>query len=680
MAEISSQQRQTLEVRGHSSHENNNRTGRKPQASNNSHASRYSSIVAEEFSQPEMKPELSTYIDTLLIQWLTLPGTKALLSDILTGRYTLPDVGKVSEARKLNKSNQKNSSSDTNNDIVVKKSDPRKLKLKDCIKTEKDSPLSPAKCPSPRSAKIVSRQNQSPRNQSTPVPVQNSVQTRSSSLTPSYGHRESISESFKGKRLKTPEIIPKFYFPFGKTNGDERTVSVNSIQSKLNILDIHSPTRPKTPTTPSISDQLKKLQSAFASLPGGRIARLHDMEKITSSCSCPIYWRRALFNAVGGHRAGQITADHFIKFWEHIIKNYHDEPSRFIAVVSTQRRNNENSSRKAEKLGLNKHNHSLIHSHKDHFLEFNDFMPIIQDVVDSHPGLNFLLQAPEFHSRYIQTVICRIFYHINRSWSGKITISEMRGKNGTRFLNDLKLLSELDEINHFTWYFSYEHFYVIYCKFWELDKDHDLIISSADLLEYQNGALTNKIVERLMSGSVTRYAGSDIKKKTMGYRDFVYFILAENDKFHPTAIEYWFRVLDLDGDGILSLYELEYFYEEQAEKLQSLDVEPLNFEDVICLAIDSVNCHNNSTRIKLSDLKKSKLVGTFLDTFINTMKYLDNENEDSGASDEEEGVKVENKSEIAAWEKYCCEEYALLSIQEQQQHDEANDNIEYKTY
>jgi len=26
-------------------------------------------------------------------------------------------------------------------------------------------------------------------------------------------------------------------------------------------------------------------------------------------------------------------------------------------------------------------------------------------------------------------------------------------------------------------YFSYKHFYVLYCRFWELDTDHDGIIS-----------------------------------------------------------------------------------------------------------------------------------------------------------------------------------------------------------
>lgn len=50
----------------------------------------------------------------------------------------------------------------------------------------------------------------------------------------------------------------------------------------------------------------------------------------------------------------------------------------------------------------------------------------------------------------------------------------------------LALLEEEEDINQITDYFSYEHFYVIYCKFWELDSDHDLYISQADLSRYND--------------------------------------------------------------------------------------------------------------------------------------------------------------------------------------------------
>ena len=40
--------------------------------------------------------------------------------------------------------------------------------------------------------------------------------------------------------------------------------------------------------------------------------------------------------------------------------------------------------------------------------------------------------------------------------------------------------------------------------------------------------------------------------------------------------------MDIDGDGILSMYELEYFYEEQLEKMQRIGIETLSFNDCLC--------------------------------------------------------------------------------------------------
>ena len=44
--------------------------------------------------------------------------------------------------------------------------------------------------------------------------------------------------------------------------------------------------------------------------------------------------------------------------------------------------------------------------------------------------------------------------------------------------------------------------------------------------------------------------------------------------------------MDLDGDGYLSMYELEYFYEEQLQRMEQLGIETLPFEDCLC----QVNC------------------------------------------------------------------------------------------
>lgn len=46
--------------------------------------------------------------------------------------------------------------------------------------------------------------------------------------------------------------------------------------------------------------------------------------------------------------------------------------------------------------------------------------------------------------------------------------------------------------------------------------------------------------------------------------------------------------MDLDGDGALSMFELEFFYEEQAQRLLARAVEPLPFPDLARQVLDLV--------------------------------------------------------------------------------------------
>jgi hypothetical protein len=119
--------------------------------------------------------------------------------------------------------------------------------------------------------------------------------------------------------------------------------------------------------------------------------------------------------------------------------------------------------------------------------------------------------------------------------------------------------------------------------------------------EWQLAALTPRIIERIFSGAVTRdrhASQSRTAVSSITYPDFVAFLLAEEDKKHPTrsplpplaklqmrnisSIEYWFRCLDLDGDGFISLYEMEYFYADVQRKMEAYGIDTMKFEDVAC--------------------------------------------------------------------------------------------------
>ncbi|EGG15826.1 hypothetical protein DFA_09495 [Cavenderia fasciculata] len=257
------------------------------------------------------------------------------------------------------------------------------------------------------------------------------------------------------------------------------------------------------------------------------------------------------------------------------------------------------------------------------YLSYDDFIIFVKTLLEIHPGLDFLKNTPEFQERYTETVIVRIFY-INSKQKGRITVTDLKNNN---FIKSLCLLDVEPDINKHLEYFSYEHFYVIYCKFWELDTDHDLYIGASDLSRYSNFSLTDKIVSRIIESPVftedPRYYGSKLS-----YKNFVWFILSEEDKTNNTSIEYWFKCLDFDHDGILSFHEMEFFYDDQKERLDSLNLEPPIFIDLLCQILDMIK-PNNLEKITLLDLKNSKLAGYLYNILFNTTKFFIQETKES---------------------------------------------------
>ncbi|XP_072811874.1 serine/threonine-protein phosphatase 2A regulatory subunit B'' subunit beta isoform X2 [Vicugna pacos] len=395
------------------------------------------------------------------------------------------------------------------------------------------------------------------------------------------------------------QSVPAFYFPRGRPRD---SVDVDAV--------------------------IAKIERTFAQFPHERAA-LDDMGRVAKACGCPLYWKGPLFCGAGGERTGSVSVHKFVAMWRKVLQNCHDDAAKFVHLLMNP--------------GCN-------------YLVQEDFVPFLQDVVNTHPGLAFLKEASEFHSRYITTVIQRIFYTVNRSWSGRITCAELRRSS---FLQNVALLEEEADINQLTEYFSYEHFYVIYCKFWELDTDHDLLIDAQDLARHNDHAISTKMIERIFSGAVTR--GKKVQKEgKISYADFVWFLISEEDKKTPTSIEYWFRCMDLDGDGALSMYELEYFYEEQCRRLDSMAIEALPFEDCLCQMLDLVKPQNEG-RITLHDLKACRLAHVFFDTFFNVEKYLDHEQK------EQVSLLRESESEgpeLSDWERYAAEEYDILVAEE----------------
>ncbi|UJR27679.1 hypothetical protein I4U23_008958 [Adineta vaga] len=421
--------------------------------------------------------------------------------------------------------------------------------------------------------------------------------------------------------------IPKFYFPNGPTT------TVSSIDALLNT-------------------QLRQIKEEIF-LPKQDKLQLEDFGRLAQLIDLSLYWKSPLFRACIQDSLGSkstitptttVSYSQFETFWKKIYKAHHDNASKFVQILALS-------------------SPSTLTTNRS-YVTVDDWDYLIQDIIDTHPGLKFLREAREFHSRYIKTVIARIYYNCNRSWSGKLTVQELRRSN---FLWTLDRIEEEEDINRIHDYFSYEHFYVIYCKFWELDSDHDLLISRDDLAKHNNGAISNKMIDRIFSGAVSN--SQNMKEGKMSYYEFVWFLISEEDKRSPTSIEYWFRCMDLDGDGILSMFELDYFYQEQVHKMEIYGIEYMPFEDCICQMLDLVKPEVDH-KIRLKDLKRCKLTNVFFDTFFNLEKYLDNEQKDPFSN-----IKDPDSPDVSDWVKFAESEYDNLTHE-----DGANDNLDDINY
>eukprot|EP00004_Rigifila_ramosa_P016022 TRINITY_DN3767_c0_g1_i1.p1 TRINITY_DN3767_c0_g1~~TRINITY_DN3767_c0_g1_i1.p1 ORF type:complete len:536 (-),score=94.85 TRINITY_DN3767_c0_g1_i1:309-1814(-) len=206
--------------------------------------------------------------------------------------------------------------------------------------------------------------------------------------------------------------IPQFYFPMGKP-----------------------------PLPDQIQAELQRIQACF-SHHGDAISKREDfLELCDVVCGMPMFMAGHLLTRLKSTEP-TLSREKFLAWWSDNIRDC-DAQARFFNCVRQK---------------------------QNKFLCPEDFKGIMLELLETHSALEFLKATPEFQERYVETVILRIFYTVNRADNGRITLTELRRSN---LVKVFKMVDEESDMNKITEFFSYEHFYVLYCKFWELDTDHD---------------------------------------------------------------------------------------------------------------------------------------------------------------------------------------------------------------
>ncbi|GFR42212.1 hypothetical protein Agub_g3103 [Astrephomene gubernaculifera] len=392
---------------------------------------------------------------------------------------------------------------------------------------------------------------------------------------------------------------------------------------------------PGAPLAPAHRDFLTRLDPHFETCGGpGGMPQKAFVKMMQEVCELPSMVAYALFKRLSGCEAGEeeggaVPREALLKFWT----------GRGLVGAPAAKRAFE----------------CLRPDGRDYLL-FSDLWPLMECVLRYHPGLEFLADTAEFQRKYAETVIHRIFYTLNKCGSGRLTFREFRGGE---LMDALYALDRENDINKILKFFSYEHFYVIYCKFWELDQDHDFLLDKNDLAHYSNCALSYVIVDRIFEEAPRKFKAGTPPGK-MCYEDFVWFILSEEDKTTDTALTYWFRCVDLDGDGVIRPREMLHFYEEQLRRLEGWNQEVVQFEDLLCQLHDML-APAVEGQFTLRDLKRQKPhSGLFFSALFSLHKFVSFENRDPFA----QRAEAAEFAGMSDWDKFAKIEYFRLASED----------------
>ena len=260
---------------------------------------------------------------------------------------------------------------------------------------------------------------------------------------------------------------------------------------------------------------------------------------------------------------------------------------------------------------------------------------------------------PIFQKKYSDAVIMRIFYVNDSNDDGKITLHDFKRSD---LIDVITQVCE-DDINNERRYFSYEHFYVIYCTFWELDNsrepEKELFINKESFSKYDSHALGMKSVNRIFDQIPRKFVSTE--RDMMCFEDFLWYILSEEDKTTKTSIKYWFKVVDLDDNGIITPSEMEYFYQEQIERLESSQSEIIQFSDVLCQLNDNIPPKKDFQWTLQDFLDHPRIASFVFNALLNLNKFIENELKDPFSLDE-----IQRRKDYTDWDKFAYNEYQIL--------------------
>ncbi|XP_062061257.1 serine/threonine-protein phosphatase 2A regulatory subunit B'' subunit gamma isoform X2 [Lepus europaeus] len=165
-------------------------------------------------------------------------------------------------------------------------------------------------------------------------------------------------------------------------------------------------------------------------------------------------------------------------------------------------------------------------------------------------------------------------------------------------------------------------------QYLNLDKDHNGMLSKEELSRYGTATMTNVFLDRVFQECLT-YDGE------MDYKTYLDFVLALENRKEPAALQYIFKLLDIENKGYLNVFSLNYFFRAIQELMKIHGQDPVSFQDVKDEIFDMVK-PKDPLKISLQDLINSNQGDTVTTILIDLNGFWTYENREALVANDSE--------------------------------------------
>jgi len=271
------------------------------------------------------------------------------------------------------------------------------------------------------------------------------------------------------------------------------------------------------------------------------------------------------------------------------------------------------------------------------YLREKDMENFIFELIPRLPQLNSLQE--EFYPFYVFTAVRKFFFFLDPKRTGRIRIRDLLSSPILLELYELRHEQPLEAAEAASNWFSMQSALKVYGAYLELDVDQNGMLSKSELHRFGSGMLTDVFIDRVFD-EIQTYRDAETGEREMDYKAFLDFVLAMENKSSKQAIQHFWKLIDINHEGVLDGFVINYFFRAIVKLLQTKKFDVASVDDVKDEIFDMAKSKTPGI-ITMDDLIQCRQGGTVLSMLIDAAAFWRYDNRESlmiGTDDDDDSI------------------------------------------